>query len=391
MLKRIYSKRSGFTLVEIIVAFAVFVIMAAMIIQILELAIKARNSNTIYAQELARQERMLTVIEKDSSDYNTTDKTGEYLFTLDGKEYRMGYQVKATDPAATNQEEGINYFLSPIDYKADNSGTPTPGEGSPSSTDGMSQASRMDTRITGTSGIGFIKVKQVIKDTFAYPADSPFKIPDGHTRYWIEISASDKNEAGNVTLQEEDVPYSQFRMYFLSDEKDAGKGAAEYTDSDGKKYKKDVYKEARIVDLGHINTSMDGSATSVQKKGLTTENTSDGNTASTNNLYLVQMSGTNGVRIGTPFEGTGTRFQKSKYIRFYVEFEGDPHLTAKSFGANGVENADGSVTYAACPQYAETFNADGTPKYETPTAGAVHPSIYGAFIPTRHYVTTTTP
>lgn len=392
MLKRFYSKRSGFTLVEIIVAFAVFSIMASMVAQILQLAISARNSNNLYARELARQERLLTIIDKDSKYYNETDKTGQYALTIDGKKYELGYQVKATDPTAINQAEGINYFLSPVDYQSSGAGTGTPGSGTPSSsggTGGMSQASRMDTRITGTAGIGDITIHQVIKDEFAYPDDSPFKIPEGHTRYWIEVSASSKNADGDLTLRKEDVPYSQFRLLFFSDQKDAAESAKVIKPADGsKQYTQDVYQRAEIVKVGHIKAPMDGLALSVQQKGLSDSNTSSGDVTDSYNKFLVQKLASNSVRIGTPFVGTGTRFS-GQYTRFYVEFVGDPHLTVKSFGANGVETDDGSVIYRACPMYPEKYKDDGTPEYEAPLDGSVHPSIYGGYLYTRHYVTGT--
>ncbi|MGN0678394.1 MAG: type II secretion system protein J, partial [Oscillospiraceae bacterium] len=214
MLKRFYSKRSGFTLVEIIVAFAVFAIMASMIAQILDLALKARLANNDYALELARQQKILTVVEKDKDYYNDSDKTGDYkLSFLDGTTIDLGYQVKAADPTSANQWEGLNYFLSNVDYTC----APGADPGIPDADlGGMTQASRMDTRITGTVGIGGIAIHEVYKDEFTYPDDSPFKLPAGHTRYWFEVAASSVNADGDTTLREEDVRYAQYRLYFFS-------------------------------------------------------------------------------------------------------------------------------------------------------------------------------
>ncbi len=400
MLKRFYSKRSGFTLVEIIVAFAVFSIMASMIAQILQLAISARESNNLYAKELAKQERLLTIIDKTKTEYNATDKTGEYVIDMGGSDkFTLGYQVKATNPNAENQAEGINYFISPVDYDSDGSGAGI-GDGTgtgagagagdgDSGSGGMSQASRMDTRITGTAGITDITVYKVVKDTFAYPDDSPFKLPEGHTRYFIEVAAN----AGSSMLKE-DVPFAQYRMLFYSDEKDTGKSSIQYETSDGKKYTKDVYKEAKIVAVGHIDVPIETDV-GAAAKGLNPSNTSSGDTWDNKNLYLVQQAGTNGVRIGTPFTSSykegedGIRFEAGNFTRFYIEFEGDPNLTTASFGYNGTAKTDGSVEYKACPMYPDTFNADGTPTYDAPIGTPTHPSIYGAFINTRHYGTTT--
>ena len=49
-MKRLFSKKSGFTLVEIIVAFAVFSIMASMIIQILNLTVSHQQSNRAFEE-----------------------------------------------------------------------------------------------------------------------------------------------------------------------------------------------------------------------------------------------------------------------------------------------------------------------------------------------------
>lgn len=385
MLKRMYSKRSGFTLVEIIVAFAVFAIMASMIAQILEITIRARESNNLYAQELAKQERLLTIIEREKDNYNAA--TGTYTITLsDGTSFNMGYQVNATDPTAVNQAEGLNYFLSPVDYTC----PPASSEGGESETSdagGGSQMSRMDTRITGTAGIGGIKIYKVVKDTHTYAADDPYAPAAGCTRYFIECAASSVNDDGDTTLREEDVPYAQYRLFFFSDQLDATKSSVVYTNSDGDSYTKNVYQEAKIVRIGHVNTSIE----SVVSNGVSSSNSSDGALASTNNPYTIQKLG-NSVKISTPYTSdggkAGVRFQGSKFTRFYVDFQGDPNISLSSFGYNCTLDSEGRPNFTACPVYTETYNDDGTPKYEKSDEGSVHQSIYGGFMFTRKPVTT---
>ncbi|MGN0678306.1 MAG: hypothetical protein ACI4JS_01455, partial [Oscillospiraceae bacterium] len=162
----------------------------------------------------------------------------------------------------------------------------------------------------------------------------------------------------------------------------AAKSAVEYTDADGNTYTKDIYQEARIVDLGHIDQTLDYARS---RGGLSTSFTSNGGVKSSNNPYLVQKVSNNSVRIGTPFgyDG-GIRLEGSKFTRFYVEFEGDPNLSVTSFGHNYTMSS-GSAIYRACPQYKDEFNTDGTPKYTEVGDGKVHPSIYGANLSTRHY------
>ncbi len=376
MIRRFYSKRSGFTLVEIIVAFAVFAIMASMVAQILDLAVRARNSNNLYAQELARQEQLLTVIQKENKYY--TAPSGEYILSLEGEttDIKVGYQVKATDPTAVNQQEGINYFLSPVDYTGSTNGSPV-GAGDPAGVGGASQMSRMDTRITGTAGIGAIMICQVVKDTYAYPDSSPFKLAPGHTRYLIECYATSKVD-GVTTLRLEDVPYAQYRLYFFSKDEDPVGGGTFTDESTGKQYTKRTYKMASVVDCGLVNKPF-----STITSGLNDMNTSAGTAVSGNNKFKVEPSA-NSVRIGTPFEGGGTRFE-SQFTRFYVEFDYDPELDIDSFGIH-TTNADGQGVFKATPVYKDEYDSDGNPTYEE-EGDKVNPCIYGAYMYGRNYTT----
>lgn len=379
MLKRFYSKKSGFTLVEIIVAFAVFSIMASMIAQILELAISARNANNLYAKELARQEQLLTVIQKDSAYYNESDKTGTYTVTIGSSTYTMGYQVKATDPTATNQAEGLNYFLSPVDYKCTPS---TSGDTSSSDAGGASQASRLDTRITGTQGIGGITISEVFRDTYSYNSDSDYYLPDGKTRYIFKIYVSSKDESDKVTLREEDYKYAQLQLYMYSDQLDAGKSVNTYTDSETKKkYTRDEYQEANITKVMVIDSS---SPEAIASKGLEGVSVRDGSEkGSDKNPFTVRKLGENSIRIGSPYGGSGVRFENQP-IFFYVEFDGDPNITKTSFGHTYTLDTSGDPVYRACPVYAEEYNDDGTPKYSANST--TYACIYGGYLYTRHYI-----
>ncbi len=385
MLKRFYSKRSGFTLVEIVVAFAIFAIMSSMVAQILDLAIKARQSNNLYAQELARQEQMLTLIQKDSANFDSTGSKGTYSITIGSDTYTMDYQSKATDPTATNQAEGINYFLSPVAYDSVGSGSSSEESGGPT-IGGMSQASRMDTRLTGTEGLGYIQVYQVVKDTYAYPAGHPFELPTGHTRYFIEVAAAGIDYVTNAdTLRAENVPYAQYRMFFYHTN-DLDEAASQANGLD-------VYKQAQIVEVGHIDTPFHtisgGLDESITKDGSDVTHTDNVNP------YNAMQMGNNCVRISTPYVNSGwsqstrgVRFQLSKPTRFYVEFVGDPEITVASFGYNG--KADGSaMIYEPCPMYKSEYNDDGTPTYAEQEDGSTFDCLYGGYMYTKRPETTT--
>lgn len=394
MLKRFYSKRSGFTLVEIIIAFAIFAIMASMICQILDLATRARLSNNAYQRELDTQERLLTLVEKNSENYKDTDGTIKLDFN-NGTKVEMPFDRLSAVPDAENDGEGINYFLSPVNYQSNGEVNPNAGDGSGSGSNTGSQASRMDTRITGTGGISNIQIIYVIKDTHNYAPGDPMAIPAGHTRYFFMTSAS----AGSMpqTLKDEDVPYSQYRLHFYHQSDGTGTQdkseylnmpacAVDYTDKNGDKYNKDVYKTAIISKVGYIKNF-----DSAKNNGLQTSNISEGTDNS--NKYTIEQMGTNVVRIGSPFttdngtngglNGKGVKFTAGNTSKFYVEFEGDPHLTVNSFGYNATAGAvSGSAKYEACPNYLDEYNSDGTPTYDYEDH---HVNIYGAFLQTRHY------
>ena len=414
MLKRFYSKRSGFTLVEIVVAFAIFALMSAMVAQVLDLSVRARQSNNDFARSLEQQEHELTLVEKDNANYDgSTYKEFEFAFLDDaGNAAASGtlkYEPKASASLTDVSEEGINYFLSNVNYASE--GTFTPGGGGDDPEAGGSfgsgtQAARYDTRITGTGGIGRITIYRVVKDTHDYSSldpKNPLYLAPGHTRYLIEIAASSDTtyydaagaKKSRRSLLNEDVPYSQYRLYFYTDILDPIGSSTEYTDSSGNTYTKDVYKAANIVNYGYLNNSVDNVASS----GLTTSNTTS--VQNNNSPYTVQQQSSNCIRVGSPFyngswQGAdnptplgemGLRFDAGKFTRFYVDFDNDPHLTAYSFGANAkTENSYGfeHVVYEALPVYEdEDFDSNGNPNYTE--TDKKHVNIYGAFINKRNY------
>lgn len=404
MIKKLYSKRSGFTLVEIVIAFAVFAIMASMICQILDLAVRARRSNTAYQRELDDQEHVLTLIEKDKENYKESQGNIKVEFT-DGTKVDLPYDRLSAKPDAESDGEGLNYFLSPVDYNSDGIVNPTIEGGDVAGSNTGSQASRMDTRITGTGGIESIQIISVIKDTHTYAEGDPNAVPAGHTRYFIMCAAS---SGSPQTLKDEDVPYSQYRLYFYhqpasdsEDDKkaslDAAASAVEYTDEDGKTYTKDVYKAAKITKVGYLKTFSKKAllANGLQSTDIGAAVTSDLNEFNNNsNKYTIEQMGTNVVRIGSPFVkdnesnggygNKGSRFELGKTSKFYIEFEGDPNITVASFGHNAVAgDVTGSKKYTACPTYKDTYKTDGTPEYDVD--GDPHVNIYGAFMQTRHY------
>lgn len=349
MLKRFCSKRSGFTLVEIIVAFAVFAIMSTMIAQILQLSVNARRSNSAYEAELAAQEEKLTKIVKDGGDYQNEDMTGSYGLTFikdtgDELEATLNYAVKSSDKE--NSAEGINYFLSPVSYDGEYTGTGLGGTGGSGTGGGdavsadAAMGSTLNVRLTASKGMSYVTVKQVIKDTSYTGAGA---------RYFFEVCGD-----GSAMLAE-DKPYTQYKMYFYMEGKyDAAQSGVVYEDENGNKYTQQVPLAADIIDVGYLATDSLSSATSFScaKPHDTPVNTVTGNS------YSVKWNGGNVVRVGVPFtnEGGGLSYGANNMLtnagmtastttKFYVTFAEDPgELTTASFGSGLNVSTSGSGT-----------------------------------------------
>ncbi|MDE6733508.1 MAG: prepilin-type N-terminal cleavage/methylation domain-containing protein, partial [Oscillospiraceae bacterium] len=162
-MKRLFSKRSGFTLVEIIIAFAIFAIMATMIVQVLNLMVQRKVRNRRFEDNLAVQEEQFIARAKNMSYNKSADADGQLTFQFKDKDDSaltvdpIDFQLKNWDP--DNAKNGINYFAGDYeyvlagegsDYFGDEDGDGDDDDGS--SVGGSTQMSRFDTRLTGTKG-----------------------------------------------------------------------------------------------------------------------------------------------------------------------------------------------------------------------------------------------
>lgn len=168
-MKKLFSKKSGFSLVEIIIAFAVFSIMATMIARVLNLTLNRQEDNRKYEQNLQGQKEDLISRGKDKTYDNEKSSDGTLTLNFtdkDGKTMPMelDYQLRSAD-GTVGEVDGINYFVGKLSYDEQNGEVKyIPGENSntgnddPDNIGGASQMSRFDTRITGTKGINSVKV-----------------------------------------------------------------------------------------------------------------------------------------------------------------------------------------------------------------------------------------
>lgn len=336
-MKKLLSKKNGFTLVEILVAFVIFAIMSAMVMSVVRLAVQERSANNEFARELSHQEEDL--IRKDKIfEYDSTDTelpTGTMSFDFKNEDgdpsgtASFGYQARSADDSAANVYEGLNYFIGDVEY------TDKPVEDEDNPMGGASQAGRYDTRITGTKGFMYVKVVKAQKDDTYSGAG---------VRYLFETAVI-PDTVDSISLK-----FAQYKLYM----KDTTQFTTQtVTRDDGKDYTVQIPKAANIVSAGYINSvSLDPTKCSTKRE----ENV---------NAYKLTVLRNGGIQIGYDFaNGSANRdFSKnSGFSRFYIIFSEDPHLTTGDFGSNGSVSGS-SYEY-------ETFvDADGN----------TQPNIYGAY------------
>lgn len=381
MIKRLFSKRSGFTLVEIIVAFAVFAIMAAMIVQILDLVSWQRRSNTEYANGLDEQEQYLVTHDKlGYNEANGKDGTLKLDFS-DTVKLTVDYQMNGASP--TGEGGGLSYFVSQEGKRDENSGGDDGGDDEDDDNNNTgAQTDRMDARITGTKGFDYVSVNKVIKVKDI--TDESGKIIQ--TVYAFELCAN----AGSG-MNKDDIPYANYRLYF--------------NDTNG--------NPCKIVSANYLNVNSFSTADDVNNLGsgaktaIRSDTGAISNSPDNTNKYTVSLTGANGIRVGSPFKaavsnnngsstkyictqcgtiyanswdgwsncpkgtggwdpchnhftayveapagdedykGNGVKFTKDNTTKIEITFAGTPTINVNSFGENGKQQPDGSYQYKA--------------------------------------------
>ena len=98
MLKKFLSRR-GFTIVEVLVAFVIFSIMAAMIAMILNTTVRTKQENIVLEDEIANQKEKYYLNTQDMT-YSSKDGTIQLNFDGGGQvdiDYSIGNPNKDTD------------------------------------------------------------------------------------------------------------------------------------------------------------------------------------------------------------------------------------------------------------------------------------------------------
>lgn len=388
MFKRLFSKKSGFTLVEIIIAFVIFALFATMIMQILNMVTLQRKSNAQLSDKIDEQELALLTKTKKNFDGSSIDGTLELDFGEYGKvatDYQM-YGKFVGDSADGLEVDGLAYFqgdeivsaMPPVDSDPDDG-----DDDDDDTNDGGSQMDRVNTRIAGSRGLEFVSINKIVKYNlnnvkreYKYVCEQCGREFPGENYGWDGCPSSpagtwsrchdhikkhilyvDGDESYVVyafdlcaqmsDMNTSDIPYGNYRLYFYNN---AG-------------------KPVEIAYANYLNADSIDSAsdTSIERPEITSATADTGGSSpSSKNKYTVSLTGANGIRIGSPINTSGgVPFEESNHTRIEIAFKTDPGLTVSSFGVNGVMQADGSCHYE--------------PNAAVGSVEDVGPNIYGAY------------
>lgn len=189
-MKKFIAKK-GFTLVEVMVAFVIFAIMAAMISVLLNTTMTAKQNNLDVERDIEQQQAnyYLTDPNRSFDDSAGKDGTASYSFvqadgTAIGSAFTIDYQRENTVRDGEDPLLSYDYFVGDVDYdsyiKSQKDAEKSGGGGS--------LIDNVDSRIYATSGIRSMNIKVTDK---------------GGNLYWFEalINGADVDPAYRVLAQ----------------------------------------------------------------------------------------------------------------------------------------------------------------------------------------------
>lgn len=329
-MKRIFSKRSGFTLVEIIIAFAIFAIMASMIVQILNLMVRRKVQNKQYEDKLSAQEMTYVAKEKDM-EYTaaTADGQLQLLFKDNGGNEitvdPINYQLKNWDD--DNPKDSINYFAGEYNYDMDYEGSVTEG-GDPdnededgSKTGGSTQMSRFDTRLTGTKGIDSIQID--------VEKAADWSNTTGSEKYSYNVTVKVSDGGVDETIQS----HSQVSLFFAENKPNGAKLKVISVNNRAK----DVYTLKKVKKCGdngvnvHCENADGFGGTSVSfvvelDKGVEASEIAFGSNGSSNNYapFTVTSRDKDGTETTTTYVNIFGAYEKPEKIADKPDGDGTP-------------------------------------------------------------------
>lgn len=348
-MSKIFSKRSGFTLVEIIVAFGVFAIMAAMLVSLTGLAVKQRQSNYNFSKELSDQQAYLAAHERETT-YKAADKGGNFEFDFgSGLNASLDYSVvRATDDETS--EGGISYFVADANVNA----KPVPGDPDGDDEDGGSLvlAEKVDSRIYGSKDFKYIRISEVKE------VSDPDVLAAGNSKFTFDSYAMDNTAAQN---KKDSRLARNYKLRF----------------------------DSKVIDCGYVGGTPSSPVYISYRNAVFG---SDGKVSGGgNNQFEVVKCSDDTIRVGIPQSIIKDEFAEKEpdegycfpgiSSHLYVVLEGDVDLNEASFGDNYQINAYGQYIYKSVKAAITTTDKDGKDTTETidfinvygakPKAGAV--------------------
>lgn len=334
-MSKVFSKRSGFTLVEIIVAFAVFAIMAAMLVSMTGLAVRQRQSNLDFSRELSEQQAYLASHERETA-YNSSDTTKFEFDFGSGLNAELGYSVvRATDDETS--EGGISYFVAHANPKPGNIVNDGDDGGDEDGGTSLALAEKVDSRIYGSKDFEYIQLSNIneVLDPDVQAA--------GNSMFTIDVYANDND----IAVKNKDSRLARnYKLRF----------------------------DSKVIDCGYVGGSP---SSPVYISYLNASFGSDGKVSGGgNNQFEILISSDDTVRVSVPQSVVSGNFAETddtalnKYCfpgmrsHFYVVLQGDVDLNADSFGKYAI-NEYGEYLFKPVTAEITTTDKDGKESSET--------------------------
>lgn len=154
-MKKLINKR-GFTIIEVLVAFVIFAIMAAMVSVIIAGTNQAKRENIELEDEIMKQEQKY-YLNTHEMKYDASKKAGTLDFNFNGKDsstMNVSVDYNIADPNAPTDDNQIAlaYFVADGIYQETNK--PNKENAAPGSV-----TSKLDTRVYGSNGIDRVTLK----------------------------------------------------------------------------------------------------------------------------------------------------------------------------------------------------------------------------------------
>ncbi len=153
---RKFTTKRGFTIVEILVAFVIFAIMAAMISTLLMTINKTKRENLDIEEEIEAQRRAYYLSETDMQ-YDLANKADSLSFSFDGGNdpFTIDYEVGGTNGDGYN----LQYPVGSVDYSILTQDALKIEDNDSTNKGGQSVTARYDTRIYGDEDLTDVSVK----------------------------------------------------------------------------------------------------------------------------------------------------------------------------------------------------------------------------------------